>query len=352
MAHLKTPYVFLDTTVFDAANFSYISRALGALADLAAGERVHVFVSDITLREVKSHVLEKVDESIHAQRKFESKARILRNSVENAVSNRFEKLDPDKLNAELLAQFDEFLKNAKVTVMPSSCVDVKDIFDAYFDKKPPFGEGNRKAEFPDAFSLAAARSWVEKHNQGIYVVSGDSGVRSACDGTSLIALEKLSQFLDLVALEDEARGEFIHKAVRTKFGEIVDIIEKDFERQGFMLSDQDGDVNQVNVDSVELEEIDILRFQEDSVEVELTVRVQFTADISYADLATASYDSEDKQFIVWDKVEEEVKCEELATVTATILLVPDDPEFFQFDDVGIRDSKTYWIESDDGWPYK
>lgn len=351
MAHLKTPYVFLDTSAFVAANFSYTSGALRALADLAAEERVHVYVSDIILREVKSHIDNKVNESIRAQREFESIARILRNSVEKAVANRFEKLDPVKLKAELLAQLDEFLKNAKVTVMSSSGVDVKDIFDAYFDKKPPFGEGKKKAEFPDAFSLAAVRSWVEKHNQSIYVVSGDSDMRSACDGNLLIPVDNLSDYLDLVAFEDK-RADFIHTAIRDRFDEIIEIIKKDFEGQGFMLSDQDGDVNEVDVTSMELEDVDILSFRDDSAEVELTVLVRFTADISYADLDNATYDSEENKYIYWETIDEKVECEKSVTVTAVVLLDPDKPEFFQFDDVGIKGSKTYWIEADDGWPYK
>ena len=351
MAHLKTPYVFLDTTEFDAANFSYTSGALSALADLAAGDRVHVFVSDIVLREVRSHIIRAVDESHQAQQKFEAKARILRNSVEKAVANRFEKLDQKKLKTELLAQFDEFLKKGKVTVMSSSGVDVKDIFDAYFDKKPPFGEGKKKAEFPDAFSLAATRSWVGKHNQSIYIVSGDRDMRSACDGNLLIAIDNLSGFLDLVAFEDK-RAEFIHATTRDRFEEIIEIIKKDFEAQGFFLSDKDGDVNEVDVTSMELEDVDILSIRDDSAELELTVLVRFTADISYADLDNAAYDSEDKKFIYWETIDEKVECEESVNVTVVILLHHDEPEFFQFDDVGIKGSKIYWIDAGDGWPYK
>lgn len=351
MDHLKTPHVFLDTTVFNAANFSYTSGALNALADLAAGGRIHVYISDITLREVTSHISKGINESLHAQRDYEGKARILRNSVEKAVVFRFEKLDFEKLNTELIAQLDVFLKKAKVTVLSSAGVNVGEIINAYFEKTPPFGEGKKKAEFPDAFSLAAVKSWAATEKQCIYVITGDGDMQSACDGTVLIAIEKLERFLDIVALEDK-RAEFIHATAREKFDEIVDVISKDFEQQGFELCDQDGDVNDVTVDEVELEEIDILSIQDDSSEVELTLRVHFTADVSYDDMDTASYDSEDKQYIVCDVVNKEVKREELVTVSATIRLDPDDTEFFEFDEVAIVGSKTYWIDPVDGWPYK
>jgi hypothetical protein len=352
VTHLKTPHVLLDTTVFDAANYSYTAGPLKALADLASADRINVHLSDITLREVKAHISEGVASAVHAQREFEKKARILRNSRNPSVGARFAKVDPHTMEAELLDQLDKFLKKAKVNIISSTGIDLSKVLDDYFEKKPPFGEGKNKSEFPDAFTLSAANTWSEEHKQNLYVVSADSAVKSACKDNGLLPLEKLSSFLDLVAREDEARAQFIHETTHDRFGEIEEQIKKDFERQGFMVSDKEGDVNEVNVTDVELEDINILSFSKDSAEVEMEVRISFEADISYADLDNAIYDNEEGRYVLWDTVEKTVQAEETVTVTATILLNPDKPEYFEFERVHISGQDTYSVKADDEWPYK
>lgn len=352
MTHLKTPNLLLDTTVFDAANYSYATGALKALLELAAADKVRVYISEITLREIKSHLSKAVSDAVRAQREFEKRARILRNSTIPLAQVAFRKFDAHALESELLSQLEDFLKNAKVTVLAVTDIKLGNVLDAYFDKKPPFGAGKNKAEFPDAFTLGAARDWANKNNQSIYIVSADSAVQSACDNNQLLPLDKLSNLLNLVAQEDEAQAQFIHEKVREQFDEIEEQIKKDFEAQGFMVSDKEGDVNQVRVTRIDVDDLNILSFSKDSAEVEIELRIYFEADISYADLDNAIYDHEEGRYLLWDTVEKTVQSEETVFVTATVLVRPGDPDYFKFDSVRISGQDTYSVTADDEWPYK
>jgi PIN domain len=351
MAALKTSHVFLDTTVFDAANYSYGSGALDALRDLASSGRIQVHIGEVTLGEIKAHIKKGVADCVLAQREFESKARILRNSIDSQIKLRFMKLNPVKLETELMAQLKRYLTKTKINTMPLKWTSASKVFDAYFDKKLPFDEGKNKAEFPDAFTLETIKTWSQKHNQSIYVISGDSAFRSSCDNTRLLPLEKLKDFLDLVAQEDEERAQSVRETARDRFSEIEDQIKKQFEHKGFILSDEEGDVNDVNVTDLELRDIDILRFKKDSVEVEMEVQVSFTADVTYDDLENAIYDKEDDRYLFVDTIEKTVDVELLVNVTARILIDPQNPDHFKFDKVILSGPDTYDIEADQEGPY-
>jgi hypothetical protein len=51
--------------------------------------------------------------------------------------------------------------------------------DDYFAGKPPFGTGDKKAEFPDAITVKVLADWAKSEGAQILVVSGDKGVCEA-----------------------------------------------------------------------------------------------------------------------------------------------------------------------------
>jgi adenine C2-methylase RlmN of 23S rRNA A2503 and tRNA A37 len=148
MAALKTSHVFLDTTVFDAANYSYGSGALDALRDLASSGRIQVHTGEVTLGEIKAHIKKGVADCVLAQREFESKARILRNSTDSQIKSRFMKLNPAKLETELMAQLKRYLTKTKINTMPLKWTSASKVFDAYFDKKFPLMKEKTKLSSP------------------------------------------------------------------------------------------------------------------------------------------------------------------------------------------------------------
>jgi hypothetical protein len=79
----------------------------------------------------------------------------------------------------------------------ASKVDAEDILKLYFEKKPPFGDGKKKAEFPDALSLLSLQSHLE-NNEKIYVISDDGDLRAYCEAESqFIQLDTLDHLLDI-----------------------------------------------------------------------------------------------------------------------------------------------------------
>ena len=258
------------------------------------------------------------------------------------------------MEKELLGQLNRFVKKTKAKIIPYACARPKDVFDDYFARKSPFGDGKQKSEFPDAFSLAAARAWAKKHKKILYVVSGDKAVREACDNNILLPLERLSDFLDLLAKE-EARANAVYSAISTQFdADAAPQIEKAFERWGFGLEDRDGDVEDVEVASIHLEDIDILKLEHSRAEVELWANVEFTAVATYADLDNAAWDSEEKKFMFWETLTENIEDEKRLKVLATVVLDdPNNPTSIDFENIEIDARDTFWLQlAEDKTNYK
>ena len=87
--------------------------------------------------------------------------------------------DSEAVATELFRQFDSFLRDqCGAEVHRALAVPPGVIFDAYFNRKPPFDiEGSK--EFPDAFVLEALRQWSRQHEDRIYVVTRDKAMNRA-----------------------------------------------------------------------------------------------------------------------------------------------------------------------------
>src|SRR6202011_164673 len=105
---------------------------------------------------------------------------------------------------ELWERVEEQLKQAKVEIICGSSIATGPIFDAYFAQKPPFGTGEKRKEFPDAFALAALEACCEENVEEFHVITTDGTVWVACDASDdLYPLEKLADFVDLALRRDE-----------------------------------------------------------------------------------------------------------------------------------------------------
>src|SRR4051812_35085097 len=103
--------VFLDTVVFIQSNFNYDSQRFASITALAIDNRIRVFLTDVTLREIRANLSQAVGRAVN--QRIDP---ILRNSGRGEVKQLLAPLDQIQIEAELMAQLDGFLGRAKVTV--------------------------------------------------------------------------------------------------------------------------------------------------------------------------------------------------------------------------------------------
>ena len=292
-SQLTTENVFLDTCIFVAENYN--STAYNTLIRLGAIGAIKLKTTDITMREINAQVTEKVAEGVKSLQAKSAKSGVLRNfEGYTALMEKFSAEQTDALAKELWERVDEQIKQANVEVIDASAIAAGPIFDAYFEQKPPFGTGQKRKEFPDAFVVAALEAWCEQNGEELHVITTDETVQQACeDSGNLYPLDKLADFVDLALRRDE----YVERAMEyleQHTDPLRDAIKAGIEDRYIYLNDEDGD-GEATVNEIEsLYLDDVVGIDDDHMVVRCSASVNITATVSYDDPAMQMWDSEDK----------------------------------------------------------
>jgi hypothetical protein len=263
-------------------NLDYGSPIFQRLIALCFLGEVSIYLPDITVSEIEAHIRKEVvaaRQHIRRARK-EKSVQLMRNSGNEALDIVFNGLDVNTVSEVLINQFREFLEGAKVTVVPVEGVSIKEVFGKYFSEQPPFKEGNKKHEFPDAFAVEAIRQWSKKNNEKIYVISGDKGVRDACGEGLLTPLEKLEEFLDMVSRRLEL-STFAYTQYDYQKVEIKERLKEEVEESGIWVYDPVGEVVGSQVESVSLGRKFLIDVVRERAIFEVEAEVEYSAEVEY-----------------------------------------------------------------------
>jgi len=164
---------------------NYNSTAYNTLIRLCAIGAVKLKTTDITLREIKAQIGEKVAEAIKSLQAKSAKTGVLRKFDEyTKLMGKFAHQQAETLAVELCERVEAQLMQANVEIINASSIPAGPIFDAYFDQKAPFGAGEKRKEFPDAFVVAALEAWCKEQGEELHVITTDGTAKTACDNTA------------------------------------------------------------------------------------------------------------------------------------------------------------------------
>ena len=287
--------VFLDTEVFIHENFNYTSPRFESLMTLASARRIQVFLTELTLREIESNIRSHVDKAVASIRPPTTQANVLKNSDLRHIKALFDKPDAAPIQEELIGQLKKYLKAAKATVLKVPTTVLPPVLDAYFEKQPPFGPRKKKAEFPDALVLETLRKWCAQKESVLAVVSGDKGVKEACKrALDLHYFEDITKYLDAFFAFEEELSSFVRKMIPEARGPIFEKAKEAFAYLGAFLGDEEGDVEEIKLTQLELDEEDfaIISLAPDKAEVVLAVSMTFLADLHFMKPGTSSWDGQ------------------------------------------------------------
>lgn len=250
---LKTRYIFIDTSIFVAANFHYQSSTFRQLVVLARESYLFVHLTPITIGEVKANIHERVEAAHRAVQKCKKEAMVLRHLPGNTYKGLFIDFDAAVVEQSLVQTFEKFISESRVITIPVSGTSVDQVFSQYFSSSPPFGSGKKKSEFPDAFALAAMIEWSVTKGEKVYVISTDGDMERACEGQeSLVFLDSLDKLLNIVAKDDKILAAFAESAFEHLEPEITKGIIDRFGWLGFMVEDEEGEVDSTEVMTVNI----------------------------------------------------------------------------------------------------
>ena len=260
--------IFIDTQVFEAASFDFKTTTIVSLEEQVEKGTVRLILTDITVLEVKARIEKTVRAQLEGLTKFKHNARVLRSSTLSEVKAALD-LDEKNVIADLHQQFEEFIQRTKAEVIDTSALPAGPVFEKYFATKPPFGAGNKKSEFPDAFVVNGLVEWTKKNDEPLYVISGDKPFQNACQPHKMLyEYATLSTLLDRIIFDDEV-ADFIRGQILERIEVIKEDAKHEFEDRMYNVDDEDGDA-EMSLKNLELDsQPEIIEADDDSAMVEV-----------------------------------------------------------------------------------
>ena len=302
---LETRHIFIDTSIFIAANFHYQSSTFRQLVALASESYLFVHLTPVTVGEVKANIRERVEAAHRAVQKCKKEAMVLRHLPGDTYKGLFVDFAAGDVERSLVQKFETFVSESRADVISLNGAPVDRVFSQYFSSSPPFGSGQKKSEFPDAFALAALSEWCATKGKKIYVISKDGDMERVCEGNeSLVFLDSLEKLLNLVATDDKILAAFAESVFERLEPDITKGIIEQFGWLGFMVDDEDGEVDNTEVKAVNIDEHYLIHVTDSDVSFRLEVSVDYSADVTYYDPDSGVYDKEEGVMLYRETVDE------------------------------------------------
>lgn len=302
-------HVFIDTSIFWRKSFDLTNESLQKLAELGREGKIFIYSTPITAKECLKNLSEMFDEHT-------AKIGKLNVHLKNAS---LQPIDVDKLKESRLNNWQNFLITSKITEIPLDNSCLEDVFEDYFRSEPPFGNKDKKREFPDAFVLATLKSWCEDNDESMYVVSGDQPFLSYCQNSDLIPLDSLEKLLDLYNQKEEAMYTLAHSSFEHLKEKITKEVSDKFQDRFFVLSDLwDCDVTDTEVKEVTLLYPSIISIDPEFCHIGCLADVLFSVSISHDDPNYFYRDSDTKDLMSLERVHEEAPGSILLSISVEI----------------------------------
>ena len=295
---LETRNVFIDTQYFVKSNYNFESMSFTSLKDLCQKEELRYFLTSVVEREVENKIELSIKEALGSLQSFKRKANLLSTIDDPSVSSLFTEVREEDVYTKANEVFHNFNKSCNYEYVEADQVDPEDLLELYFNKKPPFGDGKKKSEFPDAISLLSLESYLDE-DEKIYIVSDDKDLKTYCEGNdSLIAVESLEKLLDIYNLHTNARTEKIKQFIESQS---VDIKVKisEYINDSDVYNDstwEDAEVNGFSVVDVSDFEINVVQVNDEECLLALDFTTDLDVEVIGPDFSNGVYDKEDGRY--------------------------------------------------------
>ncbi|SEO05288.1 hypothetical protein SAMN04488134_103231 [Amphibacillus marinus] len=347
--------VFVDTQVFIQKNFDFSNELFKRLIDAVEDDLISVYLTEVVKKEIESKIHGNVYETVNnSQKKFIKEAKILRNLEE--YKNIFNIANAlDCISDSLIKQFEQFLGDVDAVIIPIDDISPTLIFEKYFRAEPPFSN-KKKDEFPDAFSLIAIQRWAETEGEGVSIISNDQDLKCFCDNIEKLSFEpSLESFFNSLTKNDSYNHKFIVSVYDANYEIMQENVLKSIEKHEFRLSNEDGDVNKVSINDVELDEDPyIIEIEKDEgiATIAFNAVISLHAEVSYIDYASSPYDKEEGRYLFHHTEEAVVEDVVVLPIIMKIEYQDHDKHEIRIIDLVLNEDEFIDIEIENSYDYR
>lgn len=301
---LESRLVFIDTSAYEQKNYQFGEHALGKLQELVEDEKLLLLITDVTKREVKSHLKKLAEESASKIKKIQKEAMFLRNTPNLSCFGIFTKVSADEIFQIVDEKFIELVEGENAEEVSVGIVDPKSVFDRYFERQPPFSKDSKKYEFPDAFALGAIKKIAEQKMQSIYVISNDGDMKSYVESEeNLIYLNSVDEIIDLVLRNDEDLAKpanFADSVFDSLQERLITQAEKYLMDAEFYSDDVDGwddEIDSIEIIDIRVAHKSLIDVTNEEAQYEIVFECSLSASYSFSDYDRSPWDGEEQAYV-------------------------------------------------------
>lgn len=345
--------VFIDTNVYENANFSLFNKQFTKLKELVEEESVEILYNEIVYQEVYQHIGDNLSIAVAQYNQvIEENRAFAPFRINDKWGKRISKIKSEEMINDLRKYWDDFIANTNATKIPINEVDVDGIVDKYFQKKYPF-ENKKPTEFKDAICVDSILKYGDKiTDDKIYVVSTDKGFRRSFRGKDkYVVFADLNSFLNIAILQTEHLSVEIEKTFRSGVldGCISKLLEEQIYGSSVDVEDVYDDVDLLSVDTQFIEYGYIHELDEESALVIANAKTNVMVEYTVRDEDNSYYDREDGRYYCEIFVTYETLFSVDLEIEVSIAIKTGEKDLsvkVEVQDVGV-DSKLYLSESDE-----
>lgn len=300
--------VFIDTNIYDGANFSFGNPDFSTLKKLISQGHVILLMNSVIEGEIRSHIEVRIKKAIKVVNENLNDRIFVPFRYEEAYANKVGLFPKNDMIQLINQRFNEFIDECNAVRISVNGVNVEKILENYFTQKPPF-EKVKPEEFKDAIAIESLYNYMDKMpiNHKLCVISNDSGFRKAIDSANFLVFTDLKEFLNMVTskvdiqttylkeyIEEKLLDEEIHEQVKAaikkasyNFDELID---------EFSIIDET--ISGYVVDYINIVDIN-------TADVAITVEVEVKAWVNYIDEDLSYFDKEEWRYFWKTEIEKE-----------------------------------------------
>jgi hypothetical protein len=341
---LKKFIVFLDSNIYDAANYSFGNPQFSKLSELIYQDHVTLLINSVVEGEVKKHIKERIKKAANEFNKLVSSREFASFRYEEEYADKIAKLEPNEMYTIPQKRFDEYLESCKAVSIPVNGINIEQVINDYVEGKYPF-EASKPAEFKDAIIIQSLLEYQKLNNeQKIYIVTNDKGFRAALNNKENHTCKDINEFLELVTESiDDLVGKLNSYLINEEMiSEIEAEIRSSINDTTYSMDLPYDEFDVIDIENIKFDVafIDIISSSEAKViiDAEADIKIWF----SYTDEDKSYFDKEDWEYL-W-KVE--VEKEEVHRIAFELTLNIDIEKFS--DDIAHEDLEVIVEGHEDG----
>jgi hypothetical protein len=238
---IETHKIFLDTSIFIKENF-FAGNKLKAFLKRSRISEIELITTSITIKETLANIDKFAREASSVLRKslreIDNKSKIFKNI--SSLSSLFMLKDEFNIEKEieiLKADFEKLIEE-HFTIIPIASSITEKVIGDYFNYSPPFKNGKKKSEFPDAFVLNSLEVWCDENNEKMYVVAEDEDIISY-ESKHLIPIREYDKLLEQISFTFSQNNmqakveELLEKHEDEIIRTVIEHFEDEFPHDGF-----------------------------------------------------------------------------------------------------------------------